>query len=241
MQQKVKITVATVTYNAAATVERTLKSVAGQTHREVEHLVVDGASTDGTQEICSRYGVRLVSEPDKGLYDAMNKALRMATGDYIVFLNAGDTLADTTVLERVAAQAPADIIYGETDVVDDEGHFLRHRRLRVPERLTWRSFRHGMLVCHQSFYARTGLARQESYNLRYRFSADFDWCIRLMRRAGEMRRAEGVLTHYLAEGMTTRHHRASLVERLRIMAAHYGWPVAAGMHLWFVVRALVKR
>ena len=237
LSPEMKITVATVTYNASQTVERTLRSVAAQTYPDVEHLVVDGASKDGTQDICRRYSVRLVSEPDRGLYDAMNKALRLATGEYIVFLNAGDTLHDERVLERVAACAPADIIYGETDIVDADGRFLRHRRLAVPERLTWRSFLHGMTVCHQSFYVRTEVARSEEYDLRWRFSADFDWCIRCMKRATTLVRAEGILTDYLSEGMTTQNHRASLLERLRIMARHYTWPAALAMHLWFVVRA----
>lgn len=236
-----KITIATVTFNAAQTVERTLQSVANQTYKDIEHLVIDGASTDGTQDVCRRYPVYLVSEPDRGLYDAMNKALRIASGEYIVFLNAGDTLASKHVLERVAACAPADVIYGETDLVDGEGRFLRHRRLQAPKHLTWRSFRHGMLVCHQSFYVRTAIAKAEPYDTSYRFSADIDWCIRCMKRATTLTRAEGVLTNYLAEGMTTQNHRASLLERLRIMARHYGWVVAIAMHLWFIIRAFSKR
>ena len=180
----------------------------------------------------------------------MHKAIALAEGDYIVFLNAGDTLADEGVLQRVVnaiyasfanPNGGADVVYGETDIVDAEGRFLRHRRLSVPERLTWRSFRHGMLVCHQSFYVRTAMARLLPYDTSWRFSADFDWCIRVLRTSRVVVRAEGVLTHYLDGGMTQAHHRASLIERLRIMARHYGWCTAIAMHAWFVIRMVVKR
>ena len=196
--------------------------------------------------------IRLIREPDEGLYDAMNKAIAQAKGDYIIFLNAGDKFHSETTLADVAAQLlrynpsrlPA-VLYGETDLVDDEGQFLRHRRLSAPERLTSRSFLSGMLVCHQSFYARTDLARCIPYDLRYRFSGDYDWCIRLMRRAERralvLHNTQLILTDYLAEGMTTRNHRRSLQERLRIMAHHYGWFRALASHAWFILRAVIQR
>lgn len=257
------VTIATVTYNAAYTLERTLDSVAGQDYPRIEHLIVDGCSTDATLSLVQRYvaentrtehphHIRLICEHDQGLYDAMNKAILNATGEYIIFLNAGDCLHTPTTISQAIAKAdwqrgdsrnPA-VIYGETDLVDAQGHFLRHRRLSTPGRLTSRSFLSGMLVCHQSFYARTDLARQTLYDLRYRFSADYDWCIRLMRVAERRRlpmvNTHDVLTDYLSEGMTTRHHRASLLERLRIMARHYGWAHALAAHAWFVLRAALR-
>jgi len=254
------ISVITCTYNAAATLERTLRSVARQTYPRVEHLLVDGCSTDGTFARIQRYvergmpySVRVVREPDAGLYDAMNKGIRQASGDYIVFLNAGDALHDEDSLSRVAAAldwARGDlrstaIAYGETDIVDAEGRFIRHRRLKTPERLTWRSFREGMRVCHQSFYVRRDLALATPFDLRYRYSADFDWCVRLLKYVGRRRlpvvNTHAILTDYLQEGMTTQNHRASLLERWRVMCRHYGWGTTAVMHLWFCLRALYMR
>ncbi len=257
----IKITVATVTFNAARQIDRTIRSVEEQDYPYVEHLIIDGNSYDGTLEAVHHYQernsvarvpheVNCLSEPDEGLYDAMNKALDMATGHYIVFLNAGDSFHAPDTLTRIVAaartlpQLPA-VIYADTDLVDEAGRFLRHRRLAPPEHLTWRSFRNGMLVCHQSFFARTDLARQERYDLDYRFSADFDWCIRILREAARRQlplcNAHLVATDYLAEGLTTRHHKASLRERFHIMARHYGWPTAVARHVWFVVRAVFKR
>jgi len=254
------ITVITCTYNAAATVERTLDSVASQTYPRVEHLLVDGCSTDGTFARIQRYverglpySIRVVREPDGGLYDAMNKGIRQATGDYIVFLNAGDAFHAPDTLNRVAVSlewgrgvfSSTAIAYGETDIVDAAGRFVRHRRLTAPERLTWRSFREGMRVCHQSFYVRRDLAVATPFDLRYRYSADFDWCVRLLkyveRRRLPVANTHAVLTDYLQEGMTTRNHRASLLERWQVMCRHYGWGMTALMHLWFCVRALYLR
>lgn len=256
-------TVVTVTYNAFHTLHRTLQSVAEQDLSAVEHLIIDGCSTDHTLSLVHQYVadntvsslphlIRVVSEPDEGLYDAMNKALALASGEYIVFLNAGDTFASPQTLSQLIGDTgisyadpynPA-VLYGHTDLVDDGGHFLRHRRLQPADHLSWRDFQMGMLVCHQSFYVRSDIARQIKYDKRYRFSADFDWCIRIMKYAQRRRMkivgTQKVLTHYLSEGMTTRNHRASLLERFSIMATHYGVFTAVCCHLWFVVRSVYK-
>ena len=239
--------VITVTYNAAAVIEDTIQSVIAQTYHHVEYIIVDGASKDHTLDIVRRYQdhiARIVSEPDRGLYDAMNKGMAMATGDYLCFLNAGDSFhEDDTLLQVVHSLAPhetlPDVIYGETDLVDSEGHFVRKRRLSAPKALTWKSFRQGMLVCHQAFFARRALA--EPYDLAYRFSADFDWCIRVMKKARTLHNAHVVIIDYLDEGLTTANRRASLMERFRIMVRHYGWVSTVAHHAWFVLRLLLKK
>lgn len=242
-----KFSVITVCYNAQATLEDTIQSVIAQTYHHVEYIIVDGASKDRTLSIINRYRDRIttvVSEPDKGLYDAMNKGLRLATGDYVCFLNAGDSFHEDDTLQQMVhtlrelTELP-DVLYGETALVDAEGHFVRMRRLQAPEHLTWYSFRQGMLVCHQAFFAKRTLA--EPYDLRYRFSADFDWCIRIMKKSKVLHNTHLTLIDYLEEGMTTRNHKASLHERFRIMAKHYGWLSTVAHHAWFVVRAMIKK
>ena len=256
----IKITVITCTYNCADTLETTLQSVLCQRHPAVEHLIIDGASKDSTLELAEAYKqesdaravgheVVIVSEPDGGLYYAMNKALRVASGDYLVFLNAGDALPNAGTLADVAACASAanplpGVVYGDTDLVDAQGNFLRHRRLSPPDRLTWRSFSDGMLVCHQAFYALTSIAQCTPYDTRYRFSADVDWCIRIMkeseREGRSLRRVDSVVANYLAEGMTTRNHKNSLRERFCVMRSHYGLLLTLWKHLWFVLRAFLR-
>ena len=253
-----KISIVTITYNAETVLQRTLDSVSSQTYRDIEHLIIDGASKDGTMDLVSRYKVRdlpyevrAVSEPDKGIYDAMNKGLRLATGEYIVFLNAGDTLHDEKTLDMVAcsqqpaanSQQPA-VIYGDTNIVDDEGHFLRKRHLSVPDNLTWRSFKQGMLVCHQAFYARLDIARDIPYDLQYRHSADVDWCIRVMKEAERRHlplvRVQGVVADFLDGGDSSKNHRASLRERFHVMRRHYGLLTTCLMHVWFLLRSVFR-
>ena len=259
-----KISIVTITYNAARTLQRTLDSVACQTYADIEHLIIDGASKDATVAIAERYKaasrheVVIQSEPDKGLYDAMNKGLLKATGDYLVFLNAGDTLyapdtIETVVrcvqqppllLERAGGEAPA-VIYGDTAITDAEGNFLHLRTHRPPEQLTWKSFKQGMLVCHQSFYVLTSLARQIPYDLQYRHSADVDWCIRIMREAERQQLAlvntHAILANFEEGGDTTQHHRDSLKERFSVMAHHYGLCQTLILHGWFILRAVARR
>lgn len=242
-----KFSIITVTYNAGKVLEDTIQSVITQTYKNVEYIIIDGKSTDGTMDIVNRYREHIhtiVSEPDKGLYDAMNKGIDLATGDYLCFLNAGDELHEDDTLQLIVHSLNGekelpDVIYGETAIVDEEGHFLRMRRLSTPEHLTWKSFQHGMLVCHQAFMPRRDLAVK--YNLKYRFSADFDWCIRIMKKSRVLHNTHLTIIDYLNEGMTTRNHKASLKERFHIMCHHYGTASTIMRHMGFAVRMVYKK
>ena len=256
----IRITYVTITYNAAAVLQPTLDSVLQQDYPHIVHLIIDGASTDDTLKLVDDYiarsnaaenghSVQVTSEPDKGIYDAMNKGLRSADGDYVCFLNAGDFLPSPDTASKIAQQVAAAgglpaVLYGDTDIVDGEGRFLHHRRLAPPENLTWRSFRQGMLVCHQAFYARTDFAIATPYNEQYRYSADVDWCIRVMKAAEKenvpLLNLKMVVANYRQEGQTTLHHRESLLERYRVMEHHYGRLQTLLLHSWFAVRALFK-
>lgn len=238
-----KLSVITVTYNAERTLERTLKSVREQTYPHIEHVIVDGNSKDGTVSLIEKYEtekMNWISEPDKGLYDAMNKGAAMATGDYLCFLNAGDTFFESDTVEKMMCSFPEnqfpDILYGETAIVDNDGKFLHMRRLQAPEKLSWKSFKQGMLVCHQAFIVKKSIF--EPYNLNYRFSSDFDWTVRMMKKAKTIHNTRLTLINYLNEGMTTANHKASLKERYRIMVKHYGHLSTFLHHIWFVVRSL---
>ena len=247
-----KISIITVTYNAASVLKRTLDSVKAQSWQQIEHLIIDGASKDETVSMAETYKAQcpyevvILSEPDKGLYDAMNKGLRLATGDYLVFLNAGDTLHAANTLETIvrSAQPLPGVLYGDTAITDEQGNFLHLRRLRPPKKLSWKSFRQGMLVCHQAFYALTDIAKDLPYDLRYRYSADVDWCIRVMKEAQKRQlplvNTQAILADYQEEGQTTIHHRDSLKERFDVMRRHYGLFTTVIMHVWFVFRQLIK-
>ena len=257
----IKFTIVTCTYNAEAVLQRTLDSVMKQTYCNIEHLIIDGVSKDKTLTMVKAYQhkndvgesvheILVFSEPDKGLYDAMNKGIDRATGDYLIFLNAGDVFPSEDTLEFVEGcvgegeELPG-VLYGDTDIVNMDGHFLRHRRLTPPKRLSWRSFMWGMLVCHQSFYARADIAKGIHYNLDYRFSADVDWCIRIMRESARrhlpLRNVNAVITNYLDGGMSVQNHKASLKERFQVMRSHYGLLTTLFVHAWFAVRSVLKK
>ena len=247
MTHNPQFSIITVTYNAAAVVEPTLCSIISQSYDNYEFILVDGGSSDDTVSKVLDSGIKvshIVSERDKGLYDAMNKGIKLATGDYLCFLNAGDSFHTPDVLEKMVEAIDGeallpDVLYGETAVVDDKRQFVRMRRLQAPEQLHWTSFKQGMLVCHQAFFARRDIAPE--YNLDYRYSADVDWCIRVMKRAKKMLNVKITIIDYLQDGLSIQNHRASLMERFNIMCKHYGVLSTLMHHLWFILRALIKK
>lgn len=247
MPKTPRFSIVTITFNAAHTLERTLRSIMSQSYQHIEYIVIDGQSKDGTLDLIRQYEKYIthwISEPDKGLYDAMNKGIAHCTGDYICFLNAGDTFASTETLAYLShairhSSIQPDVVYGDTILVDDDGHIVGMRQHQPPRHLTWKSFRLGMLVCHQAFFARRDLV--VPYDLNYRFSADYDWCIRILKKSRQTLHTNQPLIHYLNEGVTTRNHRASLRERFHIMEKHYGRITTWVLHLWFIVRAIVYK
>lgn len=182
--------VITVAYNAASQLPPTVESLNSQVFPElVQWVVVDGASTDGTTEwLAAQKPDAFLSEPDRGIYDAMNKACQLATGDWLFFLNAGDALADTAVLADVAAAAAAhpqaQIIYGDVLYVGAAGarrkrfHWLSRRRLLFGD------------LCHQAAFVRRDLLQRIGpFDASLRWNADFDWFVRAFR--------DGARLHYM--------------------------------------------
>lgn len=179
-----KISIITVCFNAANTIADTLESVAAQTHPYTEHIVVDGASSDGTVAIARRYKhvSRLLSEPDKGIYDAMNKGLGLATGDVIGFLNADDAYVDTGVLARVSEIMEAeglDALFGDAEFVSSarpDRPLRRYRSERFrPDRIAWGWMpAHPTLFLKHQLYERFGL-----YRIDYRIAGDFELVARM--------------------------------------------------------------
>ena len=213
----------TITYNAESVIRPTLESVKWQSFTDFEHIIIDGASKDATVAIAQNEGVpdiKIFSEPDKGLYDAMNKGIRRATGKYLIFLNAGDAFHDWNTLSKIADKSKSnpDIIYGQTQLVNANREFVAMRHLTAPRNLTFDSFKHGMLVCHQAFIAKRDIV--EEYDLQYRFSADYEWCLRCLKTMKSSAFIDEVLIDYLTDGLTDKNHKASLKERYHIMCKY---------------------
>lgn len=221
------LSVITVVFNNVADIERTVRSVVGQSYPHIEYIVVDGASNDGTVAVLQPYVERgeistFISEPDEGIYDAMNKGLARATGDYVLFMNSGDEIYDLDTVAKIFQTAEnADIYYGETMLYDERWEPLGLRRHRTPEEFNWKSFRYGMNISHQAIYVRRSIAPQ--YDRQYRLSADVDWVIRAAKAANSIVNTRLVVAKYLVGGMSKQRHRASLKERFLILSKHYGF------------------
>lgn len=233
-----KISVITVVYNAEKHIGRTIESVLGQSYNNIEYIIIDGESTDRTMELIGGYkGIqRVLSEPDNGLYDAMNKGMKAATGDYVWFLNAGDQIFSRDTVEQMVGglKGTPDIIYGGTMIINQAQEEIGDRRLKPPERLSWKSFRQGMVVCHQSILVKREIAPE--FNLEYRLSADIDWAIRSAKAATVIHNSGLVLSRFLEGGLTARNIRAGLKERFRIMSGYYGLIPTILRHFVFGIR-----
>jgi len=243
-----KVSIITITFNPGELLDKTAQSILCQSYKDFEWLIVDGNSSDNTIEKIKKYipfleksrHVRWITEPDNGIYDAMNKGLRLAEGDYVWFVNAGDIIASPKTMESIFMSIPSDktapdFIYGETLIVDTTGKVMGERRLKTPKNLTWRSFRMGMLVCHQSMLVKRSLAPE--YDLNFRYSSDFEWTIRCLKMSTSIHNTGMVLSHFLDGGVSKKKMKASLKERFQIMAQYYGWLPTVLRHIWFVCRA----
>jgi glycosyltransferase involved in cell wall biosynthesis len=218
------LSIITVVYNNVSDIERTLLSVLNQTYQNIEYIVIDGLSTDGTLDVIYKYEgliARIISEKDKGIYDAMNKGLKTAAGDYVIFINSGDEFFDAETVAAVFASADdADIYYGETEMINAAGQSLGQRRHKAPRKFTWREFKYGMSISHQAIYIRRSII--EPYDSRYQMSADIDWILRAAKKAKSIVNVNRYVAKYLVGGMSKTKHRISLTERFNIMKEHYG-------------------
>ena len=242
-----KISIVTITFNAEQFLRETMQSVLKQTHTDIEYLIIDGKSTDGTVEIIKSFEAemkeksiefRWISEPDKGLYDAMNKGLRMATGDFVWFVNAGDQIFDSTTAQKVsdaiAANEQADVVYGQTLIIDQNGTPCGERHKIAPKNLQFKSLLNGLVVCHQSILVRRSIA--PNYNLQYRYSADYDWVCGVLEQSRCNVYVDGYLSKFMLSGISAKNRKASWVERYKIMRCHFGLIRTLAAHFVIVLK-----
>ncbi|MFD2145622.1 glycosyltransferase family 2 protein [Mucilaginibacter antarcticus] len=182
--QHLKISIITVTYNAQNTLSRCIQSVIAQNYANIEYIIVDGASTDGTLQIISQYQSQVevfVSEPDTGIYDAMNKGIKMATGDVIGILNADDYFAANNVISSVAAafkEQDTQVLYGNLNYINPNGFVLRKWRSGT---YTHGMFNWGWMPPHPTFYCRRQLFETHGlYDTQYGTAADYELMLRFV-------------------------------------------------------------
>lgn len=237
MQFNPKISIITVVYNAKSLIERTIISVLSQTYTNIEYIIIDGGSSDGTLEIAEKYQhdiAVILSGKDNGIYDAMNKGLSTATGDFVLFLNAGDELYSTEIISKIVSLGDADVYYGNTAIVNENGVVLGDRRLSPPEELNWRSLKFGMCVSHQSFIAKRSLC--DKYNLKYAVSADIDWVIQVLKKSNKIVNTKNYISKFLEGGASNKRRKVALDERFSIMVLHYGFFQTILNHIYILLR-----
>jgi glycosyltransferase involved in cell wall biosynthesis len=239
-----RVSIITVCFNVRSALAETRASVFAQSCPDFEWIVIDGASSDGTVEDLKAIDdprMRYLSEADGGIYDAMNKGLALATGEFLWFLNAGDVFYDESVLAQVCgADSNVDVIFGEAMVRSEDGQVLGLRSEvlphKCPTRLFKADFKRGMLVSHQAFIARRRCAPQ--YDLKYQLSADLDWMLRILDSALISERLS-VLVTIIREGATTRNWFSSQWERFKILSRHFGWCATIACHVTILFRRVV--
>jgi len=238
-----QLTIITITYNAEKYLGRTLQSVATAARLvpgvadSIEYILIDGASTDGTLQVAERYSLilnRIMSEPDRGLYDAMNKGLSLATGEYVWFLNAGDEVHDGQVLSRLlhAFESQADVYYSDALFVRTDGEAVGLRSEvtphTLPKKIHWQDFALGMKISHQAFIVRRTIA--PSYDIT-NLSADIDWEILCLKKSKKTEYLPFVLCRYLVGGLSTQQHHRSLKDRFKVLQKHFGLLPTVKNHL----------
>jgi len=209
-----KVSIITITYNSAKTLPNTLHSVQTQTFRNIEHILIDGGSTDGTKELINRYRTHLaafVSEPDNGIYDAINKGIRLATGDIIGILNSDDVLADPTTIETIVRnmeEAEADVAYGDllycTDT-SDKNTVVRYWRSNI---FNPKTLKFGWMCPHPTLYVRKEVYEQVgNYETAFHISADYDFILRVFSRNYRSVYIPNVLVRMTTGGVSNRNLR----------------------------------
>jgi glycosyltransferase involved in cell wall biosynthesis len=218
------VTVITVVRNGAATIEASIESVLAQSHRPLEHVIVDGGSTDGTLEVLCRYGerVRWISEPDRGLYDAMNKGLDLVRDParYVIFLNADDSFhAPDAIARTLALSDREDFIYGRLERLDED---LGDRDV-IGRPVTSRDLLFGMRCHHQTILCRKSVFdRIGGFRIEYRIAADYDWVVRAFHSPEVTRRFVPVVVATMRRGgFSERSYLAGIGERRRIVREAY--------------------
>lgn len=192
----------------------------------------------------------MVSEKDSGLYDAMNKGIKLATSEYIMFMNAGDTFFDKNTLKNIfdisknsqnIRDISSDIFYGDAQMISENTNKILGLRSettphKLPKDLKWQDMALGMVVCHQSFVVRRTLVPM--YELKYRYSADVDWVIKCLKLSKKTTFTDLTVANFLLGGLSTKQRKKSLKERFDVLCTHFGTFKTVLAHFRIVLRGI---
>lgn len=227
------VSIITVVYNSEQLIEKTIQSVISQSYPNIEYIIIDGGSKDQTVPIIKKFDPLISyweSEPDKGLYFAMNKGIEAATGDYVWFINSGDQIYREDTLEKIiSASNREDVLYGTAMIIDESSNEIGLRRLAPPEHLTKKSMQLGMIVCHQAVIVRRKLA--PLYETKYKLAADYNWVVSILSKTNSVFNTHEILCQYMDNGFSKNNIRKALKERFGIMVRNFGFPTTMFNHI----------
>lgn len=248
-----KVSIITITYNAEEFLEKTILSIVTQSCSCFEYIIIDGKSSDSTLEIVKKYEEKIsngefssisindfcwISEKDNGLYDAMNKGLDRATGDFVWFINAGDKIYKENTLQAIIdaynKKPNSEIIYGQAIVIDKDDNVLGERHKITPPKLKFISLLNGLLVCHQSILVKKSIASH--YDIKYKISADYDWVCKAVSASKENCYIDNYISRFMTAGVSNTHRKQGLKERFFIMRQHFGLLRTLMAHITIIIR-----
>jgi len=228
-----KISVITVTLNNVDTIEETIQSVVNQSYKNIEYIIIDGGSTDGALDIIERYKKKIsyfVSEPDKGIYNAMNKGAKVATGDYLYFINAGDTFINENILKEIVRELidDIDLLYGKVKVVGENN---------IPHLKGWvskSSLKFGMKISQQAmFVKRETFNKVNGLDERYKIAADFDLLCKILENGFSVKRINKVICNYDNSGVSS-NLKKSYEDTSKVILMRYG-------RIYFIMYIIITR
>lgn len=221
-----KVSIITVVYNSRENLKKTINSIRNLNYPKLEYIIIDGGSDDGSVEIIKNnldIIDKWISESDKGIYDAMNKGINLATGEYLWFINAGDEVSDSNILNEIFIKnnfSNADVIYGDTELVDSKGISYGKRKLkRPPKNLTWEKMIDGMIITHQALIVKKKVSVY--YDLKYIYCSDIDWIIRVLKNSKKIINTNMFLCRFQLGGYSRKNTLKSLVERFKILIKYF--------------------
>lgn len=240
-----KITIITICYNAEKFIEKTLQCVVNQSFTDYEYLIQDGCSKDNTLTIVEKYKTdkfRIFSESDKGIYDALNKAVAHASGDYVCFLHAGDVFHNSYTLEKIFQSIDnQDFIYGDTIMINEQTGATRawYKTKPTEQAFSYKSFRNGMVVCHQSMIVKRSLSAIYTIG-KWKIANDLDWTIRTLKNCKSFKDVGFPIAYFLEGGVSDQRRKNALKERFEIMTQHFGLFPTLLQHIKIAVQAIFR-
>ena len=218
-----KLTIITVVFNDKTHIESTIKNVLAQTFKDYEYIIIDGGSTDGTLDIIKKYDKKTtwISEPDSGLYDAMNKGIKLAAGEWLNFLNSGDTFYSNQILENIIKTKNIkkyDLIYGDSIIIK-KNKKLYSKAIDINSNTIKRK----MGLCHQSVFVRKSIA--PFYNLKYKLKAEYNWIIDIVFKidATRIKHITIPIVFYSVGGIGEKQLLLNLKEKILLIQKKFGF------------------